>query len=244
VGAIKRVLLWSAIAVLGGRLVILYLIPAWNSIVTDFPNYYTAAWAVRHGDPLSDLYDPVWFEREKHHAGIERPAALFNYFPPINALVMWPLANLSPIGAKRAWTVLNMVALGAVILLTVKATGIGFLPAMAIALLGGDALGNNLAYGQFYIVLTLLLLALLEQREASSEPVPPSKWDDHIDELEKQALDDAFKKHIGQLFSIWVTDRYEPRIPPKALTGARNARDAYIRSMEAIEKRELPPRRN
>jgi len=159
VGAIKRVLLWSAIAVLGGRLVILYLIPAWNSIVTDFPNYYTAAWAVRHGDPLSDLYDPVWFEREKHHAGIERPAALFNYFPPINALVLWPLANLSPIGAKRAWTVLNMVALGAVILLTVKATGIGFLPAMAIALLGGDALGNNLAYGQFYIVLTLLLLA-------------------------------------------------------------------------------------
>ena len=158
-GAIKRVLLWSAIAVLGGRLVILYLIPAWNSIVTDFPNYYTAAWAVRHGDPLSDLYDPVWFEREKHHAGIERPAALFNYFPPINALVLWPLANLSPIGAKRAWTVLNMVALGAVILLTVKAAGIGFLPAMAIALLGGDALGNNLVYGQFYIVLTLLLLA-------------------------------------------------------------------------------------
>lgn len=73
-------------------------------------------------------------------------------------------------------------------------------------------------------------------------PVASSKWDDHIDMLERQAIDDAFKKHISQLYSIWVTDNYQPRIPPKALTGARNARDAYIRSMEAIEKRELPPR--
>lgn len=100
-----------------------------------------------------------------------------------------------------------------------------------------------LAVGIITVILTLLLLALLEQREASSEPVPPSKYDDHIDMLEKQAIDDAFKKHISQLYSIWVTDNYQPRIPPKALTGARNARDAYIRSMEAIEKRELPPRR-
>lgn len=101
-----------------------------------------------------------------------------------------------------------------------------------------------LAVGIITIILTLLLLALLEQREASSEPAPPSKWDDHIDMLERQALDDAFKKQIGQLYNIWVSDNYQPRIPPKALTGARNARDAYIRSMEAIEKRELPPRRN
>jgi hypothetical protein len=69
----------------------------------------------------------------------------------------------------------------------------------------------------------------------------PSKWDDQIDELERQALGEAFKKHIGQLYSIWVTDSYQPRIPPRAIVGARNARDAYIRSMEKIEKRqELP----
>lgn len=65
----------------------------------------------------------------------------------------------------------------------------------------------------------------------------PSKWDDYLNTLEKQALDEAFKKHIAQLYNIWVTDNYQPKIPPKALTGARNARDAYIRSMEAIEKR-------
>lgn len=98
------------------------------------------------------------------------------------------------------------------------------------------------------IVIILILLACASyvsgrwEAEAQGAPVMPSKWDDHIDELEKQALDDAFKKHVAQLFSIWVTDNYQPRFPPKALTGARNARDAYIRSMEAIEKREQPPR--
>ena len=93
------------------------------------------------------------------------------------------------------------------------------------------------------VVVTLLLLALLEA-EGKVDEVPwvPSKWDDQIDELEKQALGEAFKKHIAQLYSIWVTDNYQPRIPPRALSGARNARDAYIRSMEAIEKREQLPR--
>ena len=80
------------------------------------------------------------------------------------------------------------------------------------------------------------------EAEAQGAPVVPSKWDDHIDELERQALDDAFKRYIGQLYNIWVTDNYQPRIPPKAVVGARNARDAYVRGMEAIEKREWPPR--
>jgi len=95
------------------------------------------------------------------------------------------------------------------------------------------------------IVLSYILLSLAKddvQPKAEAETWTPSKWDDHIEVLEKQAIDEAFKKHIAQLYQIWVTDNYQPRIPPKALTGARNARDAYIRSMEAIEKREFPPR--
>jgi len=94
------------------------------------------------------------------------------------------------------------------------------------------------------IVLAYVLLSLAKD-DAQSAPEPAlvtSKWDDQIDELEKQALGEAFKKHIMQLYSIWVTDNYQPRIPPRALSGARNARDAYIRSMEAIEKREKLPR--
>ncbi|PYR99557.1 MAG: hypothetical protein DMG16_17580, partial [Acidobacteria bacterium] len=137
----------------------LYVIPSWQTIVTDFPNYYVSAWAVRHGEPLTELYNPLWFERAKRRAGIERPAALFNYFPPMNALIMWPLANLAPIAAKRAWTLVNIIALMVVIHLTAKSSGLEWPAAALIALLAGDALGNNFTYGQFYIVLTLLMLS-------------------------------------------------------------------------------------
>jgi hypothetical protein len=107
-------------------------------------------------------------------------------------------------------------------------------------------LRHRIALTFIIVLIVLFVLAVIGyltgRWEVEAQPLVPSKWDDQIDALERQALGDAFKKHIGQLYSVWVTDNYQPRIPPKALIGARNARDAYIRSMEAIEKREQPPR--
>jgi len=100
------------------------------------------------------------------------------------------------------------------------------------------------------VVIIIILLACVGylsgrwEVEAQGAPVAPSKYDDQIDELERQALGEAFKKHIGQLYSVWVTDNYQPKFPPKAIVGMRNARDAYIRGMEAIDKRPHPPRTN
>jgi hypothetical protein len=161
-----RLLLAAALVLLSARLVSLYVVPSWRTIVTDFPNYYVSAWAVRHGEALGELYNPLWFDLEKQRAGIARPAALFNYFPPMNALIMWPLADLPPLTAKRAWTVVNLIALLAGIYLTRKSSGLKWGPATLIALLAGDALGNNFTYGQFYIVLTLLMVSgvLFSQR--------------------------------------------------------------------------------
>src|SRR5258708_36470012 len=45
--------------------------PGWPRLSTDFPNYYTAAVAVRHHDPLPNLYDWTWFARQMNYAGIE-----------------------------------------------------------------------------------------------------------------------------------------------------------------------------
>lgn len=115
------------------------------------------------------------------------------------------------------------------------------------------SLGHRIAITIVIVLVILFALAVIGylsgRWEVEAAPVPtpetpmvPSKWDDQIDELERQALGEAFKKHIMQLYSVWVTDNYQPRIPPKATVGARNARDAYIRSMEAIEKREQLPR--
>jgi hypothetical protein len=108
------------------------------------------------------------------------------------------------------------------------------------------SIGHRIAITVIIVLVILFALALfgyLSGRwEVEAQPLIPSKYDDQIDELERQALGEAFKKHIMQLYSVWVTDNYQPRIPPKAIVGARNARDAYIRSMEAIEKREQLPR--
>jgi hypothetical protein len=109
-------------------------------------------------------------------------------------------------------------------------------------------IGYRIAVTVIIVLVILFMLALIGylsgrwEAEAQGAPVAPSKYDDQIDELERQALGDAFKKHVGQLYSVWVTDNYQPRFPPKAIVGMRNARDAYIRGMEAIDKRAKPPR--
>src|SRR5438128_1227207 len=106
----KRFLLCLGIAVLGFRLLWLFIIPAWSHITTDFPIYYTSAWAVRHGEPLMDLYDPYWFNKETERAGIENSLSLFGVYPPFSALLLWPVAGSVPIAAKHIWTILNIGA--------------------------------------------------------------------------------------------------------------------------------------
>ena len=67
----RLALLRTAVLVLALRLVWMYLVPSWTEITTDFQNYYTAAWTVRHHRPLVDLYDTSWFQRESERAGLE-----------------------------------------------------------------------------------------------------------------------------------------------------------------------------
>jgi hypothetical protein len=108
--------------------------------------------------------------------------------------------------------------------------------------------GHRIALAVIIVLVIMFILAMIGyfsgrwEAEAQAVTVAPSKYDDHIDELERQAIDEAFKKHLIQLYSVWVTDNYQPRFPPKAVVGMRNNRDAYIRAMDAIEKRTHPPR--
>ena len=157
----KRAFLAAAVALLALRLILMYLVPGWNNIASDFPNYYTAAWIVSEGRPTLDLYDPVSFDRERRRSGISGETALFNYFTPFSALTMLPVARFDPITAKRIWIVLSLASLGLAVTLTSRMSGLGLLPSAAVALVAGDALGNNLTFGQFYLVLTALLVLTL-----------------------------------------------------------------------------------
>jgi len=78
-------------------------------------------------------------------------------------------------------------------------------------------------------------MALLPTSSAVHE-LPPSKYDKHLFELDRQAIDVAYKEHVQQLFATWMKDATGE--PARGAEGVRRARRAYIGAMEAIEKRE------
>jgi len=84
-----------------------------------------------------------------------------------------------------------------------------------------------------------LLIGLFAPQPAKPAPEPPAtptKWDAHLFELDRKAIEDAYVEHVRQLFEVWMKDAQGQ--PERAVQGARRARKAYIGAMAAVEKRE------
>jgi hypothetical protein len=91
----------------------------------------------------------------------------------------------------------------------------------------------RLLIGFIAIVVTLAVLWALEDREAQSEPgsyCVDEKTRHSIREMALDSFDDAFKKHIGHLFDIWVKDPAEQ--PKRASRGMQAAIGAYVRARQ------------
>ena len=129
----------------------------WSQMGTDFPNYYTAAMLVRHGEPLRLFYDWTWFQRQIHYAGIDHQLGGYVPHTPATMLPFVPLTWLPPQNAKRVWLVLELLFLGAVIILLSRLSGLSALEVLVLALLAHAALGTNFLIGQYYIFVLLLL---------------------------------------------------------------------------------------
>lgn len=71
-------------------------IPAWRHLDPDFANYYLAASLYREGYPVERAYDWTWFQRQKDHAGIDRPLVGFMSSTLTSALTIVPLSSLLP----------------------------------------------------------------------------------------------------------------------------------------------------
>jgi hypothetical protein len=89
----------------------------------------------------------------------------------------------------------------------------------------------------FFLFLAIVLLPD-DHATGEEQPVNLSKYEAQFIALDKAAIDEAYKKHIGRLFETWTTD-YDAKgpEPPRAVRGALNARSVYTRSMDAIERR-------
>jgi hypothetical protein len=66
---------------------------------------------------------------------------------------------------------------------------------------------------------------------------PPSTWDTRMFALDRDAADEAYKEKMKQLFDVWLRSG-DIQAPDRAIVGAINARRAYRRVMEGIERRE------
>jgi len=130
---------------------------SWNSEETDFPNYYTAAVLVKHGEPLIKYYDWTWFQRQMNFAGIERQLGAYIPQTPLTMLPLVPMAGFPVQTAKRIWLSLNLGFLIGSVLLLSRVTKFR-IEHVALALFAGyGTLQSNFHLGQYYVFLLFLL---------------------------------------------------------------------------------------
>ena len=83
-----RWLEWALLVAALGLFVWRGLLPAWNRLLTDFPNYYLAGRLFREGLPLDRLYDWEWLQRLKDHVGLDQPLVGFVPLTMFSALLV------------------------------------------------------------------------------------------------------------------------------------------------------------
>ena len=142
----------------------------WTQSATDFPNYYTAAVALREGKPLHDYYDWTWFQRQMNYAGIERQLGAYAAQTPLTMLPMAAFAGQAPQTAKRIWLATSLALLAATIAMLARVTGMRWHSIALLALCGFGSLTTNFVYGQYYVFLLFLITAIfywLERNRAA-----------------------------------------------------------------------------
>jgi hypothetical protein len=104
------------------------------------------------------------------------------------------------------------------------------------------SLGHRVAITVVIVLVILFALALYGyltggwEAEAQTQRLPISKYEKHLLELDREAADQAYKDQIVHLFQTWMKDDHDQ--PARATVGARQARSAYDRVVNAIEERE------
>jgi Glycosyltransferase family 87 len=143
----------------------------WNTDDTDFPNYYTPAVLVRHGEPLNKYYDWAWFQRQMNFAGLEDQLGTYIPQTPLAMLPLLPIAGFPAQTAKRMWLTLNLGLLIAAVWMLSRVTKFRIEHVALVLFAGYGTLQSNFYLGQYYVVLLFLVtLAIycLERGQAAA----------------------------------------------------------------------------
>ena len=131
---------------------------AWRTLNTDFPNYYMAARLAHEGYDTSRMYEWQWIEREKDHRAVDIRAVGLLPITPFSTLAVWPLTGLAPLTAKHIWILMNLAFLVPIGWMLRAMTRLSY-QQIALAFSLCFPLYRNLLFGQFYIVILLLIAA-------------------------------------------------------------------------------------
>jgi Glycosyltransferase family 87/WD40-like Beta Propeller Repeat len=131
---------------------------AWQSLNTDFPNYYLTARLTREGVDPARAYEWIWLQREKDHRNIDQRIVGLVPITPFSTLAMWPMALLPPLVAKHIWIVFNLALLFPIAFLLRSITGLSLLH-LGILFAMSFPLHRNLLFGQYYVLLLAILTA-------------------------------------------------------------------------------------
>jgi hypothetical protein len=137
---------------LAGFVLVRGVVPALTTLDSDFPNYFAAARIVAAGGSAERLYDDSWFQQQIRKELPGAPArGKFGPFPPPTALLLVPLARLSPLAALRVTTAVSLLCLLCSIGLLARIVPLGLVDSAILVLLSGYAVCSDLRFGQPYI---------------------------------------------------------------------------------------------
>jgi hypothetical protein len=157
--ALSYLVEWNLLVFLLGLFMWHALIPAWETLNSDFPNYYLAGLLYRRGVSLERIYEWTWFQRENDHLGVRPGLVGFAPNPPICALPIAPLTSFSPLVAKRIWLVLNVGFIALSVALLKSSTRLTWRCISVVSLSCIVPMHSNMLLGQFYLLLLLLICA-------------------------------------------------------------------------------------
>lgn len=140
---------------------IFVFLPSVKKINTDFPNYYVSANMFLEGKNLIRAYDNIEFNKQVLLHGIENQFVSFVPYPPVNALIMLPLAKLEPLTAKLVWNIFNLFCFTFCIFFISRISGLNIYLTGILFFISGYAFVNNFFFGQIYLLILLLFSSSL-----------------------------------------------------------------------------------
>lgn len=131
---------------------------AWTGLVTDFPNYYMSARLAHEHYDASRMYEWTWLERQKDQHAVDIRGIGLVPITPFSTLAVWPLTTFAPLTAKHIWILLSLALLGPICWMLHSMTRLSY-QRIALAFSLSVPLYRNLQFGQFYVLLLLLIVA-------------------------------------------------------------------------------------